>query len=252
MADKKEKEVPESGKELPGLLVYIQSMLKAPKNQYNSFGKYHYRSCEDILEALKPLLAETGLELIVTDRIVQIGERYYVEATAILTGKDGRAAVTAYAREPEERKGMDPAQVTGATSSYARKYALNGLFLIDDAKDADHFSPEVNAPASKKEKHKEDKGRLEKGKKAILDLLGQIKENPVWEPDWVDARFQEWLYDKVPDPQENDLNKLDLEQLQFVARELGELRDEGGAKVWGLKPGNSFVEYLQRNMEDEQ
>ena len=115
----------------------IQHRLKAPKGQYNSFGKYNYRSCEDILEGVKPLLKEHNLALLIDDEIVQIGERYYVKATAKIT--DGREAIsaTAYAREQVTKKGMDESQITGATSSYARKYALNGLLAIDDAKDAD-------------------------------------------------------------------------------------------------------------------
>lgn len=115
----------------------IQHKLKAPKWQYNSFGKYNYRSCEDILEGVKPLLKEHNLALLIDDEIVQIGERYYVKATAKIT--DGREIVsaTAYAREPDTKKGMDENQITGATSSYARKYALNALLCIDDTKDAD-------------------------------------------------------------------------------------------------------------------
>lgn len=115
----------------------IQYKLKAPKGQYNSFGKYNYRSCEDILEGVKPLLKEHNLALLIDDEIVQIGERYYVKATAKIT--DGREIVsaTAYAREPDTKKGMDESQITGATSSYARKYALNALLCIDDTKDAD-------------------------------------------------------------------------------------------------------------------
>lgn len=115
----------------------IQHKLKAPKGQYNSFGKYNYRSCEDILEGVKPLLKEHNLALLIDDEIVQIGERYYVKATAKIT--DGREIVSAnaYAREPDTKKGMDESQITGATSSYARKYALNALLCIDDTKDAD-------------------------------------------------------------------------------------------------------------------
>lgn len=115
----------------------IQHKLKAPKGQYNTFGKYNYRSCEDILEGVKPLLKEHNLALLIDDEIVQIGERYYVKATAKIT--DGREIVsaTAYAREPDTKKGMDESQITGATSSYARKYALNALLCIDDTKDAD-------------------------------------------------------------------------------------------------------------------
>lgn len=115
----------------------IQHKLKAPKGQYNSFGKYKYRSCEDILEAVKPILNEVGCTLTLSDEPVLIGDRYYIKATATLKGTDVNEVVTAYAREDLEKKGMDGCQVTGTASSYARKYALNGLFCIDDTKDAD-------------------------------------------------------------------------------------------------------------------
>lgn len=115
----------------------IQQSLVAPKGQYNSFGKYSYRSAEDILEALKPILQEHDAVLILQDGIVQIGDRYYVEATATLYAVGETIGTTAYAREDDSKKGMDGSQVTGAASSYARKYALNGLFMIDDNKDPD-------------------------------------------------------------------------------------------------------------------
>lgn len=120
-------------------LIQIQQKLKAPKGQYNSFGKYKYRSQEDILEAVKPHLASVGATLTVSDDLQYIGDRYYVKATAILYDESGEVIeqVSAYAREEEVKKGMDGSQITGTASSYARKYALNGLFLIDDTKDAD-------------------------------------------------------------------------------------------------------------------
>lgn len=119
-------------------LIAIQSELKAPKSQYNSFGKYKYRSCEDILEAVKPLLKQHECALNLCDDIVAVGERYYVKATACIVNASGdSASATAFAREDFDKKGMDGAQITGTASSYARKYALNGLFCIDDTKDAD-------------------------------------------------------------------------------------------------------------------
>ena len=118
-------------------IVAIQSELKAPKGQYNSFGKYNYRSCEDILEGVKPLLAKHGLVLTIQDSIDLIGDRFYVKATATITDGKEELSTSAYARESLDKKGMDASQVTGATSSYARKYALNGLLAIDDTKDAD-------------------------------------------------------------------------------------------------------------------
>ena len=120
-------------------LLNIQTELKAPKGQKNKFGNYMYRSCEDILEAVKPLLKENKVTLQLTDEIVFLGNRYYIKATAILkdTEEETKVENTAYARESETKKGMDDSQITGTASSYARKYALNGLFCIDDTKDAD-------------------------------------------------------------------------------------------------------------------
>lgn len=118
-------------------IVAIQSMLKAPKGQYNSFGKYNYRSCEDILEGVKPLLSEQELIITIEDSIEMIGDRYYVKSTATISDGTNSISTSAYAREILDKKGMDASQVTGATSSYARKYALNGLLAIDDTKDAD-------------------------------------------------------------------------------------------------------------------
>lgn len=119
-------------------LSHIQVELKAPKNLYNSFGRYKYRNAESILEAAKPLCAKYGCTLTVSDEVILIGSRYYIKATATVQDKDGNAAsATALAREDETKKGMDGAQITGTSSSYARKYALNGLFCIDDTKDPD-------------------------------------------------------------------------------------------------------------------
>jgi len=123
--------------ELEQKLIKIQNELKAPKNQYNSFGKYRYRSAEDILEAVKPLNAEYGLLLTLSDEPILIGDWHYIKAEATLKDEQRMISVTAYARESENKKKMDHSQVTGTASSYARKYALNGLYLIDDTKDAD-------------------------------------------------------------------------------------------------------------------
>lgn len=120
-------------------LMEIQNKLKAPKNQYNSFGKYKYRSCEDILEGVKPLLKETGCTLILSDEVIAVADRIYIKATATLTDAETNESVSnsAMARESLDKKGMDDSQITGTASSYARKYALNGMFCIDDTKDAD-------------------------------------------------------------------------------------------------------------------
>lgn len=118
-------------------LIEIQKKLKAPKGQYNSFGKYKYRSAEDILEAVKPLCHEKNCTLTLSDTLENIGDRYYIKATVSITNGTETVSVSAYAREDETKKGMDGSQITGTASSYARKYALNGLFCIDDTKDAD-------------------------------------------------------------------------------------------------------------------
>jgi len=133
------------------ILTDIQTKLVAPKNQFNSFGKYKYRSQEDILEGLKPLLAEHKASLIVGDELVLVGDRYYIKATAELFDESMKliASNTAYAREELSKKGMDGSQITGTASSYARKYCLNGLFLIDDTKDADSMDNSQPAPIAK-------------------------------------------------------------------------------------------------------
>lgn len=141
-------------------LIEIQQKLVAPKNQYNSFGEYHYRSCEDILNAVKPLLQEQKLALLLKDDVILIGDRYYVKATATLMDDTGKelASTTALARETFEKKKSDDSQLTGAASSYARKYALNGLFCIDDIKDSDTTKKRVknqNNPIKKDETQKD-------------------------------------------------------------------------------------------------
>ena len=127
-------------------LMEVQSGLKAPKGQFNSFGKYKYRSCEDVLEALKPLLKKQGLILIITDDIKMIGDRFYIQANVTLSDTETGDVLncSAFAREEESKKGMDGSQVTGAASSYARKYALNGMFCIDDNKDFDDPANDQN------------------------------------------------------------------------------------------------------------
>ena len=143
-------------------LLAIQTELKAPKNQYNSFGKYKYRSAEDILEAVKPLCKKHECVLTLSDELVNIGDRYYIKATARLHDDTVIGEVTAYAREEDSKKGMDGCQITGTASSYARKYALNGLFLIDDTKDAD-----TNA-------YKEQQQVAEEEQKADADMQKKI------------------------------------------------------------------------------
>jgi hypothetical protein len=134
------------------MLAKIQSLVKAPKGQFNKFGNYKYRSCEDIVEAVKVVINPLGFYLTLMDEIVLIGTRVYVKATATLSNGEQTYTATAYAREEETKKGMDGAQVTGAASSYARKYALNGLFAIDDTKDADATNTHDKDTPTKEEK----------------------------------------------------------------------------------------------------
>lgn len=119
------------------LITKVQSELKAPKGQFNKFGGYKYRNCEDILEAVKPLLSKLGLVITINDELINMGNRFYIKATATISDGENSISNSALAREAETKKGMDESQITGAASSYARKYALNGLLLIDDTKDAD-------------------------------------------------------------------------------------------------------------------
>ena len=128
-------------------LLNVQQKLKAPKNQVNNFGKYKYRSCEDILEAVKKLLGEVGLVLTISDEPIVLADRFYIKATATVSDGTTSISTTALAREPESKKGMDDSQITGTASSYARKYALNGLFCIDDTKDADTMDNSQNITA---------------------------------------------------------------------------------------------------------
>lgn len=150
-------------------LLQVQQKLKAPKNQYNKFGDFHYRSCEDIQEALKPLLAEVKAILLTGDEVVQIGNRFYIKATATFQDTESPDCIsnTAYAREGEEKPKMDAAQITGSSSSYARKYALNGLFCIDDTKDPDTRN---NGP----EKPKENK---QQGSRTQPKKLGKAEQD---------------------------------------------------------------------------
>lgn len=153
----------------------VQAELKAPKSQRNDFGKYNYRSCEDIFEAVKPLLAKYGLVLVCSDELENIGERYYIHAKAsLIDASDMNKAIInhAYAREEETKKGMDGSQITGASSSYARKYALNGLFLIDDTRDSDATNTHGKEEPVKEEKKAENKLS---GKKASAKQIELIK-----------------------------------------------------------------------------
>ncbi len=156
-------------------LIEIQNELKAPKNQNNTFGKYKYRSAEDILEAVKPLLKKYNCHLTISDEMVVLGERYYVKATATLAKEGESISTTAYAREEEDRKGFDSSQLTGSTSSYARKYALNGLFCIDDTKDSD-FTNTHGKEVKPTPRAVNPKETVEKELKGAIDVLNKCKD----------------------------------------------------------------------------
>ena len=161
-------------------LISIQKELKVPKSQRNTFGNYNYRNCEDILEAVKPLLSKHECVLTLSDSIEAVGSRYYVKALARITDGKDSIEVTAYAREAETKKGMDDSQITGSTSSYARKYALNGLFAIDDTKDADtdeYTKKTTSAGTSKPAESKpvEKPVEPEEPKKKVIKVNGVTK-----------------------------------------------------------------------------
>lgn len=174
-------------------LIKIQAGLKAPKDKYSSFGRFSYRSCEDILEAVKPHLKDTGCTLIINDEIMHVGDRYYIKSTVTLRNSAGESVTaTALARE-EDKKGMDAAQATGAASSYARKYALNGMFAIDDTKDPDsdehykrtHPTEQTNTAQPKQAQPKPAQARQRKV--ITLDIL---------ENDTQRISLYEWCYKK--------------------------------------------------------
>lgn len=198
-------------------LIKIQSTLKAPKGQWNDFSKYHYRSCEDILEAVKPLCAAEKCALILSDNILQIGDRFYVEATAALFGEEGTeiAHATAKAREQATKKGLDEAQITGAASSYARKYALCGLFGIDDTKDADTMDNREQGP--KQAQHAPAPAKA--GDKKIFNRIYAAKSV---------AELQEIYNEIIADAGDARKDVLAMYQASFTARKQAILK--GGQK----------------------
>ena len=186
-----------------------QTELKAPKGQYDSFGKYKYRSCEDILEAIKPFLTETKTVLTINDEIVFIGNRFYVKATAVLADCENENSFihnTAFAREDDSKKGMDGSQITGASSSYARKYALNGLFAIDDTKDAD---TDENAKQQRNSTRTQEPERITK---EDVQLMRNLCEQKGLNPDSV-----------FP----NGVENLTVEQMKEAYNKIGKLKNAG-------------------------
>ncbi len=195
-------------------LIEVQNKLKVPKSQYNNFGKYNYRNAEDILEAVKPILENAGATIFIKDSIELIGDRFYVKATVSFVDIESGNVIetSALARESEEKKGMDSAQVTGATSSYARKYALNGLLLIDDTKDNDHDSMhQTDNKEHKKEENKPNYDNKEK-EEVIQKIVAKIGNNSERKKKIIDMMKQK--YDKTY----SDFKYYKLDQLQAVLK----------------------------------
>ncbi len=186
-------------------LLKVQTTLKAPKSQYNAFGKYNYRNCEDILEAVKPICKEVNALVYLSDEIELIGERYYVKATARFIDPESGEGIyaVAYAREEETKKGMDGSQVTGASSSYARKYALNGLFDIDDTKDSDTTNTHGKEEKPAYQENKTDfQPAKPKAKSPRETLIAKLKEKGI--------NAAEYAKEKGLNPQTADERYLEL------------------------------------------
>ena len=193
------------------MLAKIQALIKAPKGQFNSFGKYKYRSCEDIVEAIKPVINPLGYYLTLSDEIVNIGNRFYVKATATLSNGTETYSCSSYAREEEVKKGMDGSQVTGASSSYARKYALNGLFAIDDTKDSDstNVGKDEPTPEEKYLLHKLlnnsdlNEDETEKARSAIEGC----KDYDTYQKIQFRLEDRQLPFDQIPNPNQKDISK---------------------------------------------
>lgn len=215
-------------------LMQVQSELKAPKNQYNSFGKYNYRSCEDILEGVKPLLKKVKATLTISDEITQVADRIYVKATATFTDVENGETITnsAFAREASDKKGMDESQVTGATSSYARKYCLNGLLCIDDTKDSDtdEIKNERNARAEKEEKSK---AKIRKDTPEEAKANEEMKAN-------VDQRL---IPDPKRSPEQREINvKAEIER---TGQDEAKLLANAGVKAWSELTDARYVSLME-------
>ncbi|MGN1166862.1 MAG: ERF family protein [Lachnospiraceae bacterium] len=200
-------------------LAAIQQELIAPKNQFNKFGNYSYRSCEDILEGLKPCLKKVNAAVKISDEIIQIGDRYYIQATANLIDCESGESIsnTALAREEDSKKGMDSSQLTGSTSSYARKYALNGLFCIDDVKDADSRDNSAKDTKSNKENATSEADRIAK----VNEVMSALKEKDI------DVEIVKRLY-KVDDLRTLDVKKCDniMKHLEDIKKKQEESKNE--------------------------
>lgn len=208
-------------------LLAIIKDLKVSKENENKFGGYKYRSCEDILEAVKPLLIEQNLLLNISDEVVLLGERYYIKATAKIFDENGSIESTGWARESLSKKGMDDSQITGASSSYARKYALNGLLCIDDTKDADSFNNNEDNPkpkeTPKKENKKEDIPKKETPKKEDIPLVNDKQVAEIMQgcgKHSIDVGVILTMY------RVDNLSKLNIKQYQVLMRRFKEKEAE--------------------------
>lgn len=198
-------------------VIRVINELKAPKNLYNSFGKYHYRNAEGIMEAVKPLAAKYDLLPNVSDEIVLIGERYYVKATATITDGEQEMKAYGYAREAEVKKGQDDSQITGAASSYARKYALNGLYLIDDTKDADTDEyKQQNDSAKPKKVTKTQATALNKKISSLAELVNSKTDEEVTGQKMAEKLTEHSFLRVIP------IEQLDSEQYTTVNRKADE------------------------------
>ena len=192
-------------------MIEVQSELKAPKNQRNNFGNYNYRSCEDIIEAVKPILAEKELLLTISDELVEVGERNYIKAVVTVSDGDDKITVTGFAREAVNKKGMDEMQLTGATSSYARKYALNGMFAIDDTKDAD-----TDSFQKRKSKNDNQSSSSSKSKTPTKKQLAGLK-------DWLDdEKGKSVIVEYLKKRKINNLTKLTYKQAENLLKKVSE------------------------------
>lgn len=215
-------------------LMQVQSELKAPKNQYNSFGKYNYRSCEDILEGVKPLLKKVKATLTISDDITQVADRIYVKATATFTDVENGETITnsAFAREASDKKGMDESQVTGATSSYARKYCLNGLLCIDDTKDSDtdEIKNERNARAEKEEKSKAKvKKDTPEEAKANEEMITNVDNRLLPNPN------------RSPEEREKNIKA----EIARTGQDEAKLLDNAGVKAWSELTDARYVSLME-------
>lgn len=210
------------------ILTDIQAELKAPKSQYNSFGKYHYRSLSDIDEAVKPLLVKHKAELFLDDEVVVIGDRYYVKATATFKSEEGTVVSKAYAREDETKKGMDGSQITGTASSYARKYALNGLFLIDDTKDADteEYQNQTNQ-AAKKQADSKPKSQTNKISKVKADSYKNAIDVIIRKTGKADGSIMQWFCERLGVIRIDDITEEQISIADGLIAKMQSKRTEG-------------------------